>query len=119
MKSRNRAKELKKNLTRTQWQLGPDNDSLETAKKTSILPDPTGPNFSSYRGVLNKDVENKIRRSVAFEGCFDPTYAKPNYKTVAAEGSEHRGNPNDFRSIKKLSKKLKKEVRQRKKRVVN
>jgi len=81
---------------------------LENSKSTSIQPDPTGKDFSSYRGVLNKEVEKKIRRSVAFEGCLDPAFAKPNYKTVMQEGSEHHGNPNDFAAINKLRKKLKK-----------
>lgn len=110
MKSRNRAKELKKNLTRTQWQLGQDNRSLEDAKSTSILPDPRGTAFNSYRGVLNKDVEHKIRRSVAFEGCLDPNFAKPNYTTVMQEGSRHHGNTNDFAAIKQNAKRLKREL---------
>jgi len=79
-KSRIKAKELKKNLSRTQWQLGPDPDSLANATASSILPDPTGPEFSSYRGVLDREVEVSERTSERASGNgynHPPTHPHP------------------------------------------
>ena len=63
---RSRAKMMKAQLTRTQWSLGDDRGSLEEAKPTSVLPDPTGPGFGDYRGRLNEERGKRIKASTAF-----------------------------------------------------
>lgn len=66
-------------------QLGVTDTTMKDFQPTSRLPDPTGPDFNSYRGVLNPETGARIKKSTAFNGCLDPTI-KINYESVARSG---------------------------------
>ena len=76
---------------------------------TSRLPDPTGPSFSSYRGILDPTSASKIKKSTAFAGILDPTI-KTNYTSVAQAGMKWEGNNEDFKDVKEHAKQLKKDL---------
>ncbi|GMH86128.1 hypothetical protein TrVE_jg4447 [Triparma verrucosa] len=110
---RSRAKQMKANLTKTQWQLGVSDTTMADFGPTSRLPDPTGPDFASYRGVLDPQIGQKIKKSTAFAGILDPSI-KINYESVAQagmkSGSQKGPDQNDFKSVKAHAKKLKQEL---------
>lgn len=83
---RERAKGMKEALTKTQWQLGEEENSMRDARATSVLLDPTGPSFSSYRGVLDPEVGRRIKTSTAFDGVGDKNL-KSNYETTSQAGA--------------------------------
>jgi hypothetical protein len=107
--ARDRCKNTMEGYSKTQWQLGEFRDSIKNAVQTSVLPNPTGENFHSYRGVLDPNIGKTLRTSTAFLGTLDPSI-KPDYNTNTMLGyaaTNNSGSQANYKEVKAKARSLK------------
>jgi hypothetical protein len=80
--------EMKMKLSSSNWEFG---DVKRDWSRASTLQDPTGPQFLSYRGVLNEDVRDNIKSSNLYFGPDQKLYA-----TTARESMILKTNDIDY-----------------------
>lgn len=83
--------EMKMKLSSSNWEFG---DVPRDWQRASTLDDPTGVNFSSYRGVLNEEVRDNIKSSSLYFG--GATNDKSSYSTTARESMILKANDIDY-----------------------
>jgi len=110
--ARSRCRVTMDSNSKTQWELGKHKNSIKDAVQTSILPDPTGADFHTYRGILDPALEKELRSSKAFDGTVDPSI-KSDYQSNTMLGTKYGGSQTDYSAVKARARELKQDLQVR------